>query len=119
MRNQTEYLSAKKRVAMAWTLIVVALMCQFSGLPGIVNIFIFFAAVAIHALLVRPVSQPWISRTMKIATLIFVPTITILHSLHRMPPERVVYFVIALLAIPFLAAQLVSDLKRINRSPNQ
>jgi hypothetical protein len=119
MLNQTEYLTPKRRVVFAWVIIVVALLGQFSGLPGIANIFLIFTAVVIHSMLVKPIPQAWIGRTVKIATLIFVPTIVVLHSIHRMPPENVVYGVIALFAIPFLISQLVSDLKRMNQNSKE
>lgn len=116
MDNQTDDLTHKRRLAIAWTLIAVAIMCQCSSLPGIAKIFIIFAAAAIHQVLVRPAPLAWAAPAIRVASVIFVCAVLILHSLHRLPSQQVIYIVIGVLAAPLLAAQLRSDLRKVRRT---
>lgn len=68
MPNLNKYLTPKRRVILAWELIILALLCQaIGGMSPIVNIFILFAAGAFHEILVERLPRfEWESPLLKV-----------------------------------------------------
>jgi hypothetical protein len=118
MPNLIRDLPLKRRIALAWGLIAVALLCQVSSNLYVVNIFVMMAAVAFHEILVRPPHRPWEKWFGQIAAWAFFLVFFVLALLHRLPDQKVIYIIAAAFITPFIVWAVATDVKYLRGQRN-
>ena len=111
MPNQSNYLTPGRRVTLAWSLIAVALLCQLTRDLSIVNIFVILAAAAIHEILIPAPHRPWEKWLVRIMCWCLFGVFFVLALLHRLPPEGVIYGIVAAFILPFLVLAIMADIR--------